>query len=192
MVICEVCTNPVAEVRLRMGAKTCGTACRKERSRRTSKVRYTDGRARLTYESQDCAVCGNAILGPRLRNGAKTCSTACHQKRVYRFGSPLHQKGISTGTIGAVSELLVAADLMSKGYEVFRALSPASSCDLAILKNGALLRVEVRTMTLTRTGKLTCDRSHRADILAAPVVNDGNRIVYEPSLIEDAEPCVEE
>lgn len=58
---------------------------------------------------------------------------------------PSKYKGLSTGVVGAIGELIVAADLLSKGYEVFRAVSQAASCDLIVLKAGACLRIEVRT-----------------------------------------------
>lgn len=34
---------------------------------------------------------------------------------------------------------------MSQGFDVFRALSPASPCDLIALRGSKLLRIEVRT-----------------------------------------------
>jgi len=52
---------------------------------------------------------------------------------------------VKGGTIGAASELLAAADLMMKGWEVFRALSPNSHCDLLAEKDGTTMRLEVRT-----------------------------------------------
>jgi serine/threonine protein kinase len=51
----------------------------------------------------------------------------------------------SSGAAGAISKLLIAADLLKRGYAVFRALSPSCPCDLAILHNGQLLAVEGRT-----------------------------------------------
>ena len=81
-------------------------------------------------------------------------------------------------------ELLVSADLMRRGYEVFRALSPACSCDLVILKEGRLLRVEVRTAQKSISGKLSWTNSKkdigRSDMLA--LVVEGRDIVYLPSL----------
>jgi len=63
--------------------------------------------------------------------------------------------GLTSGTTGAIGELLVAADLLQKGYHVFRAQSPSCPCDLAILKDNRLLRVEVRTGHRSRaTGKV--------------------------------------
>lgn len=52
---------------------------------------------------------------------------------------------LSTGTIGAMAELIVGADLMRKGFEVFRAMSPSSYSDLIAIKNGTIHKVEVRT-----------------------------------------------
>jgi len=40
-------------------------------------------------------------------------------------------------TVGAMAELCVAADLLRHGFEVFRAVSPHSTCDLAVLKGNA-------------------------------------------------------
>jgi hypothetical protein len=56
--------------------------------------------------------------------------------------------------------------LLGLGYEVFRSLSPSATCDLAILKEGHLLRVEVRTGYIRPNGAVTTRRDHRADILA--------------------------
>jgi hypothetical protein len=78
--------------------------------------------------------------------------------------------GLNAGTVGAIGELIVSADLLQKGYEVFRALSPSSSCDLAILtKEKKLIRVEVKTGYRTKmTGRLGCAKPDNArfDILA--------------------------
>lgn len=75
---------------------------------------------------------------------------------------------------------MVAADLLAKGYEVFRAVSPSCSCDLAILRDGKLTRVEVRTGYRNgHTGAMVYARKHRAEIVAVAI---GNEIVYEPEL----------
>lgn len=87
---------------------------------------------------------------------------------------------LSTGTTGAVSELVASVDLLRKGYEVFRALSPSCSCDLAILKDHQLLRIEVRTGKRSATGKITYppDRAN-ADHFAVVV---GTEVHYFPVL----------
>lgn len=45
--------------------------------------------------------------------------------------------------IGAITELRIAAHLIAFGWTVFRALSPAASCDLmALTKSGKPVRIE--------------------------------------------------
>lgn len=55
---------------------------------------------------------------------------------------------ISNGKLGGKSELLVCADLLEQGYEVFRSVTQSTSTDLIRLKNNIMERVEVRTKTL--------------------------------------------
>jgi hypothetical protein len=106
----------------------------------------------------------------------------CEDRRVdWKSRNPdrLH---IARPTVGAISELVVAADLLARGYEVFRALSPSCSCDLAILTDGTMIRVEVRTGSLLKNGGISfgwkeSDRA-RHDVLA--VVVNGS-IEYRPS-----------
>lgn len=98
----------------------------------------------------------------------KYCSEVCRRKTVY----PAKQHGdLPTGTCGAINEYRVAVDLLKRGYQVFRAMSPSCSCDLAVLHNKRLLRVEVTTgyrvngrLTHPKAGKN--DWRGSADILA--------------------------
>lgn len=46
---------------------------------------------------------------------------------------------------GAAGELLVAADLIKCGFEVFHGFSGRESCDLIALKNCCVWRIEVKT-----------------------------------------------
>ena len=90
---------------------------------------------------------------------------------------------LPAGTVGAIAELRVSVDLLSKGYEVFRALNPSCPCDLAILCDNRLFRVEVRTAHRSGyTGKVYCDPSKKEyyDILAQVLPE---QIVYIPELI---------
>lgn len=85
----------------------------------------------------------------------------------------------STGAIGAANELRAAVFLMRRGYEVFRALSPTCSCDLIVLKDGLLKRVEVRTGRRATNGtSVYAKRTHHADLL---VIVIGSKIVLEPA-----------
>jgi hypothetical protein len=89
---------------------------------------------------------------------------------------------ISPGTVGAIAELAVAVDLMERGYDVFRAVSPACSCDLAVLSGGELLRIEVRTGHLSANGGLywgaTRNDDGRFDVYAVVLHSDPRQIVY--------------
>jgi hypothetical protein len=54
---------------------------------------------------------------------------------------------------GTISELVAAIDLMRRGYDVFRALSAQSSCDLVAIGHDQMLRIEVRSTTYGKVGK---------------------------------------
>jgi len=103
------------------------------------------------------------------------CRVDCINSKYEKVG---RNDGLNTGTIGAINELIVCVDLMSKGCEVFRAVSPASPCDLAVLKNKKLFRVEV-TSGYIKDGKIISNKKldDRHDVLAT-VVN--GKILYEP------------
>ncbi len=64
-----------------------------------------------------------------------------------------------------MSELLVSVDLMKKGYSVFRSISPACFCDLIAIKEGEIMKVEVRTgYTSPVSGKQTFPRITKGNI----------------------------
>lgn len=87
---------------------------------------------------------------------------------------------IPSGTVGAINELLVCSDLLSKGYHVFRSVSQSCPCDLIILDKGSALRVEVKTGRMNKDGSVSspnkADKSNY-DVLATVV---GARIFYDP------------
>jgi len=121
-----------------------------------------------------CIVCGIETNGAR---GQKFCSDKC---RAEYMGKRSSWKGLATGTVGAIQELRVSVDLLSKGYEVFRALSPSCSCDLLALKDKKLVKIEVRTAYENKIGKLTYPKERiKAEHLALALPN---RIIYEPEL----------
>lgn len=74
---------------------------------------------------------------------------------------------------------MASVDLLEKGFEVFRSLSPNCSCDLIIQKDNKLQRVEVRTGFVYKE-KIAVSRKIRADILA--IVLPKGKIIYEPNL----------
>lgn len=78
---------------------------------------------------------------------------------------------------------MVTYDLMLKGYEVYRAISPSSSCDLIALKGGLAIRVEVTKGTRTGKVKRLWWPPHipsRYDLLA--VWESDGAITYSPDL----------
>jgi PD-(D/E)XK endonuclease len=129
-----------------------------------------------------CEQCGKEFDHPVRRT--RFCSMKCSRRSYYKknyTASPY--PGLNTGAIGAASECKVIADLILKGYEVFRAISSMSSCDLAILRNGKLLRVEVRTGRPSKNRKMPFwakPKRHLSDVFAL-VLPD--HIIYRPPLL---------
>ena len=130
-----------------------------------------------------CKNCGKEITGknsgdPRRKFCSRQCCNVYTNKKIQKLNS--RNTNIPTSTVGAISELRVAVDLLDKGYEVFRALSSSCSCDLAVLKNGKLLRIEVRTAYLMPSGNIVCALNRiKADILAKVLKN---KIIYKPEI----------
>lgn len=88
----------------------------------------------------------------------------------------------ATATTGAVHEMMVACDLMRHGFSLFRALSPACSCDLiAIDPDGKLVRVEVKTGYVGATGRVNSPKADPARFDMLAVVVNGDRIYYSPN-----------
>lgn len=117
----------------------------------------------------------------RQKHKAITCSAECNRKRqVERYRAVNPRPKLCTNTAGALSEYKVIVDLISKGFEIFKAVSPSSSCDLALLKEEKLYRIEVRTGFYTPSGAISHNLANvRADIVAT-VLHD--QIIYLPPL----------
>ena len=114
------------------------------------------------------------------RPDQKYCSKQCRPSYM-TYGSGLD---LASGTVGAIAELAVSADLMRRGFEVFRALSPSSSCDLLAIRQPGLppVKIEVRSASRHVDGKLGCAMQKiRADVLAQ-FVHQENAVVYSPEL----------
>jgi hypothetical protein len=135
-----------------------------------------------------CQFCEKTIKGSKI-NGhfcSARCSYAFSSKHTRE--SAKSQFGTSPGTSGAMSELAVSVDLLQKGYEVFRSISPNSRCDLIAWKNSTLLKIEVRTASLNlKTKKVSYTKykvEHPAfDHYAIVLWGNGiSQISYEPTL----------
>jgi hypothetical protein len=126
----------------------------------------------------DCRVCKKHFESSWKHQ--KFCSKPCRKSfcetpYIKPYGN------IPTGTVGAIGELRVACDLMARGFEVFRAVSPSCSCDLAVIKNGKLFRIEVRTGYISSYSGKRCTNipkdSTKLDVLA---VAFPDKITYTP------------
>lgn len=142
-----------------------------------------------------CKDCGDPLIGGR--KGRKFCHKDCaanYQKKQWRLLNPKSPLGqLATGTVAEVNEMRVAIDLLSRGYEVYRAAFQGMPCDLLICGKNTWVypgnepqRVEVTTGTFTSKGTLahpTRDET-KYDVLAvvATEANGDTKIVYKPEL----------
>jgi hypothetical protein len=113
---------------------------------------------------------------------AKYCSAPCRKEAYPRLERPEGLPPLPGNTVSEIAHLRVAADLLRLGLHVYRSVSIAAPCDLAVLSaHGKLLRVEVRTgYQVTDTERYVTNRhcSHKECDIFAIVLPD--RIVYEP------------
>jgi hypothetical protein len=112
----------------------------------------------------------------------KYCSDECRRQHLHKqYAAANKCWNLPTPTIGALSELKVSVDLLSKGFAVFRALSASCPCDLAVLIDSKLLRIEVTTASRTPRGNISFPQHNKAnyDILALVL---GDTIIYNPLL----------
>ena len=138
-----------------------------------------------------CEFC-NKPLFLRSREDKKYCSDFCKNKAYKIKIGVLNGRerfNTSNGTTGAMGELAVAIDLLQKGYEVFRAISQSTSCDLiACKKNAKPLKFEVRSgvrNAITQKISFTKNKNDigNSDHYAVVVWTDNsNEIVYQPEL----------
>ena len=76
------------------------------------------------------------------------------------------------------------ADLLSAGYDVYRAISASCPCDLAIVKHGQLIRVEVTTSYLQPNGKIQSAKKRESPDYdcVAHFLRKTKEVIYEPAL----------
>ncbi len=130
------------------------------------------------YEKQ-CKHCGKTF---KTTNSTKLyCDTWCLRKetrnkyeKAFMFKG---QRDIHRTTLGAINEYRVCVDLLMKGYEIFKSITPNCSCDLIMLKDNKIKRIEV-TSGYRVNGKIYANKHNKSkyDIMVI-VVN--NEILYE-------------
>lgn len=113
----------------------------------------------------------------------KYCSNECVvlAEKPYRDDYRLHYN-LSHGTAGALAELIVATDLIKRGFELYRAMSQSSSCDLLALKNKKLYDFEVRTGYRNKKGSYFYSKHSIKGAYLAIVIHKTNEIIYEPKI----------
>lgn len=78
---------------------------------------------------------------------------------------------------------MVSADLLKKGYSVFRSVSPSCSCDLIAMKDKKVLRVEVKSGYKNKDGKIQSQKGKQVDYdILAIVLHKENIILYKPAI----------
>ena len=167
---CIVCGEAFAQRSHRH--ECCSKECRQKNYNRKSQSDLIESK------KYTCVVCDKKGISKNAGSKQKYCSKECEAKFL---GRRTTWYGLPSGTVGALQELRASVDLMIKGWEVFRALSPSSSCDLLGFKNDKMIKIEVRTGYKNEEGKIFCKRQNKADCLAIALPNE---IVYEPELPE--------
>lgn len=138
-----------------------------------------------------CEHCGSVFQlnkedGKKIR---RFCSRRCSSIAWYKNwksknGWVPRPKVLGPSAVGALNEMLVISDLINKGHEVYRAISAGSPCDLVIVRDTDILRVEVTTGRNSPSGKYYVPNGKRGktthDVLA--VVLNG-KIIYEPAVL---------
>ena len=93
-------------------------------------------------------------------------------------------KARSKGSLGAAVESIICGDLLLKGFDVYRAVTPNALCDLVIIKDKEVLRVEVKTCLIyQKTGRIhyASPNPENYDILALYHVST-KTIIYNPEI----------
>lgn len=135
-----------------------------------------------------CVVCGKPLpLGKKLYCCWR-CSTVKAKQTFEECNSPIGAPGVelSTGTVGTIQELRVCADLLRRGYPVFRAVSSHEVFDVLAIISGVPIKIEVTTGYHGRKSRLTHGKTkknfHRFNVLA--IVDSAGLIIYRPALNE--------
>lgn len=125
-----------------------------------------------------CEICGKGHQSSQKHK--KTCSVECRDKRTLKIHGRYSDKSIPTATAGAISEIVVAAELMKNGFHVFRSLSPSCPCDLIAIKNKIPMMVEVKTGYFSENERIYFPATENLDFLdfIAVYVRAKNEIFY--------------
>lgn len=141
-----------------------------------------------TTPRRNCPECGATFfIGSRNR---RYCSVECRKaagdrlrpRAAWMISTDL---SVSKATRGAISEMRAAADLMARGFHVFRAMSSSCPCDLvAWIPSGRVVRIEVKSaMTYPASGRVYRPVLTRNEFDVVCFVSEGG-LTYEPPVEE--------
>lgn len=132
-----------------------------------------------------CVQCGEILVGRKTSFCSAKCGNAHNAEKWRKMNGK--RLPIPSATVGAIGEYLVGIDLMKRGHHVFRALSPSSPGDLAVLIDKRLVLIEVTTGSRSITGKLSWapHLRHKETYDVIAIVEHCGTITYIPELITD-------
>lgn len=175
---CKVCDNKFYRKKTNSKKQHCSWDC----ENKDKKLLETNKKF-----SKECLNCDNKFYTNK--NHQVFCEQSC--RNIYyakQWDIDGFRFEIPSGTVGVLSEYLASIDLMKKGYEVYRAMSPASSSDLILKKNNKFISIEVRTGKLKINNekndvKLHYPKHHMRSDHFAIVIPEKNKIIYIPELL---------
>lgn len=111
------------------------------------------------------------------------CNPQCHSAFISGKRDTANARlFLPTGTVGAIAELMVSADLMRQGFEVFRAMSPSSNCDVLATRGEEVRKYEIRTgqyyVTRDNQKKLGYPKARTEGKIVAVVTHSDQKIHY--------------
>ncbi len=99
-----------------------------------------------------------------------------------RVASRRRPGAIAPGSVGAAHELMVCADLLKRGWSVFRNVSPHGDADLVIFCGETMHRVEVTTAVRAVNGAAIFPPKDAAKFSVLVLVFHDGTIEYRPAL----------
>jgi hypothetical protein len=89
---------------------------------------------------------------------------------------------VNNGVVGTISELLVAADLLARGWEVYLSITRSRGHDAIAIKNERIVTIEVRSACRNRYGSLSFNRTSRDRSQVYALVVSGEPVIYKPDI----------
>lgn len=131
---------------------------------------------------QKCAGCQLVVEFPG--GNGKYCQACKDRHASPSPTSPFPSKHaqISSSTKGAALEMIVCADLLLRGFGVFRSVSPTCSCDLVVHAEKKLYRVEITAGVASPGGQISWARHDPENYDVLALVLRDYRVVYIPDI----------